>query len=387
MAPVLNRYDIVEYQEIPFSRVAINDVVYFKKKNKHLMQRVIYRKNSHIIVQADANTSSYIKISKKEFLGVIVGIKQGEDTVPLDSIYLLQSSVYWKEIQIITKVFNENNIVFVFLKGLPLHLFYEKSIPRRIYADCDLLIAKKDVMRVRKTLIRMGYQKVRKTFLNRTEKMKKKIVEEDYAKEVNGIQVVFDVHHEPAFLMTELVNLNYMYPQELIDKYADHLLTNRRKVSIKGHSLPLLSIEDQIVYLFIHLFHHNFRGTYRYNILLELLNKRFNEKKVLAIINNFKLVNFIYPGFILLSKYYAFDANISAGDFAISDKIKKFVRKNILQTPIFIGEDRIDGGVGRFKLIFHLSPNSLKEKILVFLDRQVFYSIIWVIYRKIIKNA
>jgi hypothetical protein len=67
--------------------------------------------------------------------------------------------IWNQEIIKIKRAFEEENIDFVFLKGLPLHLYYEKTHPKRIYADCDVLINKKDFLEAEKIIIKFGYKK------------------------------------------------------------------------------------------------------------------------------------------------------------------------------------------------------------------------------------
>ena len=70
---------------------------------------------------------------------------------------MLQSSTYFSEIIKIKQALEKNGVEFVFLKGLPIHLYFEKSFPRRIYGDCDLLISPDHGNTVDLILIKLGY--------------------------------------------------------------------------------------------------------------------------------------------------------------------------------------------------------------------------------------
>ncbi|PIR79400.1 MAG: hypothetical protein COU26_01335, partial [Candidatus Levybacteria bacterium CG10_big_fil_rev_8_21_14_0_10_36_30] len=96
----------------------------------------------------------------------------------------------------------------------------------------------------------------------------------------------------------------YLYPQKLLEDFTKSLLNNKRIVEIGDGKFPLLSLEEQIVYLFLHLFHHNFRGGYRYDILVKILGMPFDKNKLIHIITEYKLTNFVYPGLMLLNEYY-----------------------------------------------------------------------------------
>ncbi|MFN4212726.1 MAG: hypothetical protein ACK4FL_02050, partial [Microgenomates group bacterium] len=55
----------------------------------------------------------------------------------------------------------------------------------------------------------------------------------------------------------------------------------------------------------------------------------------------------------------------------------------IKKTNIFDDEPRIKAGINRFKNLFFLSPQPLWRKFLVFFNRQVLYSLFWVLWRKL----
>jgi len=69
--------------------------------------------------------------------------------------------------------------------------------------------------------------------------------------------------------------LESLYPQVFIDRLTDKFLKNKRIVKIQNESFPILSNGNLILYLALHFFHHNFRGTFR----LEFLHKIMVEEK------------------------------------------------------------------------------------------------------------
>ena len=46
---------------------------------------------------------------------------------------------------------------------------------------------------------------------------------------VSGIPVVFDVHFEPVFLMTQLGGMNALYPSQLLAQLGDKIIKNGEK--------------------------------------------------------------------------------------------------------------------------------------------------------------
>ena len=71
----------------------------------------------------------------------------------------MQSTLYFQEIVRIKAALEKQNIEYVFLKGLPVHLYYEKTHPRRFYLDADIFSAKRKFYCTQKLLIKNGYKK------------------------------------------------------------------------------------------------------------------------------------------------------------------------------------------------------------------------------------
>lgn len=388
MFPLLQDEDIVYFRKISFSAISTNDIICFRQKNRLITHRVVYKKGKYVITKGDNNPISDGKVLQSRILGRVSKVKRGNQSFNIEDLYLFQSSIYFEEIRRVVGLFKKKGIDHLILKGLPLHLFLEKKHPRRIYADCDILVAKKDIFRANKLLLNEGYQKVDISLSVKHKKLKDKEVEESYAKLISRYPIVFDVHEEAAFMMTQLGKLEYLYSQKLLEKFTKSLLNNKRIVGIKGVNFPLLSLEDQIVYLFLHLFHHNFRGGYRYDILVKILNCRFDESKLINTINIYKLNNFVYAGLVLLQVYYPNEKYEKLLDLlSVSKQVKKYVKEKIIPTKIFDDEERIGGGVRRFKLIFYLSPESFLKRILTVFNKQVLYSIYWVLFDKIRKSV
>jgi len=383
MMPILQDGDVVSIQKVSLESLRINDIICFRQKNRLVTHRVVYKTKSYVITKGDNNPVSDGKILKNKILGKISAIERKEQKFDIDDLYLFQSSIYFEEIKRVVGMFKKAGIDQVILKGLPLHLFLEKKHQRRIYADCDILVAKKDCFRARNLLKNEGYQKVDFPLSSKHKKLKDKDVEESFVKKISGYTVVFDIHYEAAFMMTQLGKLEYLYPQKLLEDFTKSLLNNKRIVEIGDGKFPLLSLEEQIVYLFLHLFHHNFRGGYRYDILVKILGMPFDKNKLIHIITEYKLTNFVYPGLMLLNEYYPDEKYQKLfGLLTVSKQVRKYVSKKVLPIRIFDGEERIGAGTKRFLLIFNLSPRPILIRYLTILNKQVLYSIYWVLVNK-----
>lgn len=384
MTPLLQDGDIVSIEKIQFNKININDIVCFKS-NEHLVtHRVVYKKKNYVITKGDNSFQSDGKIRPQHILGKVNSAKRGKKSIDLKSFYLLQSSFYFGEIKKIIDIFKKNRIDCVILKGLPLHLWLEGQYPSRVYIDCDILVAKKDVKKAIRCLKNEGYKPFNTSFTQKHREIKDKIVEEGFVKYVLGFPVIFDIHHEPAFLLTQIGKLEYLYPQALIDDFSSDLLSNKRVVEIEGENFPLLSIEHQIIYLFLHMFHHNFRGAYRYDLLSKFLKLSFNKNKLFTIIQKYKFSNYIYPGLILLNTYYPQKKVREILDsIKVSYAVKRFTKRYISNTLLFDEEEHVGGGIRRFWLIFWLSPRNIFIRFLTCFNRQVVYSLYWISLRKL----
>jgi Peptidase S24-like. len=138
MLPILRPNDIVYFKKIPFLKIKVNDLIIFKKKNQLITHRVIYKTKKYLITKGDNNPNSDGKIYPKQILGRVYQVKRNGQIFKPETFYLIQSTHYFSEIVKIKNEFDKENINYVFLKGLPLHLYFEGTHPKRLYADCDV---------------------------------------------------------------------------------------------------------------------------------------------------------------------------------------------------------------------------------------------------------
>ena len=377
MYPLLHDGDVIYINRVNFNRIKINDLVCARKKNKMFTHRVIYRTKNYLITKGDSNVSADGKIYVRNMVGKVYKIKRNGEIIDPESLYLIQSSLYFKEIVKVKKAFEKENLNFVLLKGLPLHLYYQGIHPRRFYADCDLLIERNRFKKATRILKNLGYVKF-DTSLSRTQKrLRDKEVEIDFLKIVNGFPILFDIHLEAAFLMVQLGQIDRLYPQKLIDAFTAKLLQEKRHIDINIQRFPILSKENLFIYLVLHLYHHNFQGTHRFDLIKKLINKEeLKYSTILETISKFRLDNFIYPCMFLFNKYYKLrNASIPLNGLRPSTAAIRLTKRNIRSVNIFDDEDRISSGVKRFENAFFLSPNNYLRKSLIFLNKQVLYSI------------
>lgn len=386
MAPFFKDGDVLEIKKIPFSKIKVNDFITFKKsgtfnfrasenqgsaKQVLITHRVIFKSKQFLITKGDQNLKSDGKIYPRQILGKVINTPE---------FYLIQSSLYFNELVKITNVLNKDDIDFVFLKGLPIHLYFEKTHPQRLYADCDLLIKNKDLPKLAKILKKLGFTPSPKSLSINN----KNHSELSYQKYLNNFPIILDIHLQAVFLMTQINNLDPLYPQKLLNQFTQDLLENKQIVKIDSHFFPILSTQNLILYLALHLFHHNFRGYFRYEFLNNIIsNEKINFNDLAKKITKYKLKNFVYPVFLLLKKHYSTPLPHQFLKSIQPDKrILKLIKRKILKVNIFEDELRIKSGVERFKNLFDLSPNPLLKKFLLIFNPQVLYSFYWVLRRR-----
>lgn len=385
MFPFFIDGDVLSIRKIRFEKIGIDDFVTFKTgRGIYITHRVIYKhpKKNYLITKGDTNLRHDGKVAAKQIVGKVVSVKRHGKIINIENIYFFQSSLYFEEIIKIAHLFSDRKIDFLVLKGLPLHLYFEKKIPSRIYADCDILIDKDKLHAVERIFKRQGYYRVKDELHGVLNKLKDKQIEISFRKFIHNIPVIFDVHLEATFLMTQLGSLNFLYPQEKINSFTKHLLANKCEIKINHENLPVLKTESLIIYLALHIFHHNFQGYNRYSLLLKILQgRKINFKKIAEIISEYRLLNFTLPVFMILKKEFFVKTELMNSS-PIPIKTLDYIERNIMTMDIFNDEDRVSSGMRRFKNIYFLSPEPPVLKIFTFLSPQVLFSVYFSMVKK-----
>jgi len=424
MQPLFYENDLLFYLKVQYYKIAVNDLILVKKNNNFFTHRVIYKSYKYLITKGDNNFLSDAKIYPKQIIGKVYQVKRNGQVFDPENLYLLQSTLYFQEIVKIKRSFEKEKINFVFLKGLPLRLYYEKTYPRRIYLDCDVLVDKKNYLEAEKILIKDGYQKAYLYWSKKVKKLHKKEIEATFYKKQSELIIAFDIHLQLVDLsIVHLGHFDDLYPQKLIDQLTADLLKTKRKVRINPDLIGvnnefffILNTKYLILYLALHIFHHNFRGAFRFQFLDKVIRKEIfrvsrlrsgnpfrlavttnlttsryrplNRQTLNELITKYRLQNFVYLVFVLLKKYYktplpnSFLKSIQPSGFMNFMDFIDF--KNL---SIFDDEPRIKAGITRFKNLFFLSPRRWQNKVLIFVNPLVVYSILWVLIKKLFSSS
>jgi len=373
MHPLLIKNDLIYLEKIK-GKLEVNDIVLIKNRGNLLIHRIIYKKGSYCITRGDNNLLSDGKIQIRQIIGKIIKVKRDGNLFKPEDIYLLQSTLYLREIRKFIKILRKNNINHVFLKGLPIHLYYDKRHAKRLYFDCDILVDRKKLYKIDEILLKLGYKKLDTDLSPDIKKGAASYQEMSYRKIVSGFPVNFDIHYDAVFMMTQLPHLEALYPKKLLDKFTDELLNEKRNIKLNDEYFYILKPEFLIIYLALHFFHHNYRGAFRLELLHKVILQSGHDNKNIFLtvsdrIKAYRLENFVYPAFILLEKY--FDTNLP-GFFINSIKpISPMKMSKINKLNIFDSQPRIKGGIDRFIYLFRFSPEPIYKKMWVFFNRYV----------------
>lgn len=384
MLPLLRPNDQLFFKAITFKQSKIDDLVLFKQKQAFVVHRVIYKGKDFLISKGDNNLRSDGKVLPAQVIARVIKIKRADEVFGIDDLYLIQSTLYYQEIIKIKRQLEDSGINYVILKGLPLHLYYDKTHPRRLYADCDILIHSPQLSRAEAVLTKYGYRRVRKElspFLARLRKHEPELV---FLKVVKSFHITIDLHQEVVFMMTEFGSLNGLFSSSLLKQLTGNMLKTKCLVRVSNQSFFILAPKQLVIYLTLHLFHHNCRGAFRYAFLDKIIRHySFSVQEWQAIgiyAKRYMLESFIAPVFAVLRKHY----NTPIPDFFVyqlSNINTNKLFRNELQ--IFDDETRIEAGVTRFKNILLLSPQPWYKRVFALFKPVVFFSGLWIFGHKV----
>lgn len=381
MLPLLQSNDVLYYKKISFAKTKVNDLIIVKKHDKSIAHRVIYKNKKYFVTKGDNNREPDEKIYPNQFIAKVSEIKRNGQIFNPESLYLLQSTLYFQEIVKIKKTFEREKIDYVFLKGLLLHLYFEQQYPRRIYADCDILVNKSFFKQIDAILQKIHFKKKKEDFKRFQTFVGKDEKEVTYYKKIHGLWIYLDIHSEITFL-THQVPIPFPSLQKTVNQITERFLNKKKIVLIKRIPFPVLDQDDLIFYLLLHFFTHNYSGIYRLEFInsiissLKKMSPLYWEKLYKSAYSN-GLLNFIIPGIYLLYKYYHVKRPfiVLQKKYYRSTMYALFIYKYICkETSLLNSPYSID--VERFKhasLIFFLYDKFFLYKLVYFLNPRLLF--------------
>ncbi len=351
MSPLLLSVD----KPIPESikKLKTDELIIFKQKNKLIFHRLIYISPNQkiIITKGDNNFFPDSPINKSKIIGKVRQIKRQNRIISPSSIYKIQSSLYLKYLnQIVTKL-HQQQINFIFLKGIPLHLYINNHIPYRIYADNDLLIHRSDFAKVEKIFTNLGFYPAETTHSTQI----------NFIKDTHPFPIVIDLHLEPAISFTKITSLAKLTPTTKLTKYLFHHL---QTFTYQNISYPILDNETLLFYLLLHLFHHNFRGYHRFQLIHNLIiRKPINWQKFQQLTLKLNYQSIIYPGLKLIQKLYLPNLSLPYLKPSIASRLSTLYLLHLPPTYFFITQTRFQAAHQRLLFTLLLAPSSISYKI------------------------
>ncbi len=386
MEPVFKEGDVLYSKKISLKKIKKDDFLIFLKNKQLLCHRVIYLGHTHVVTKGDNCLRSDGKVYANMIVGKVVEMKRHNTRMNPSQLFLIQSTLYFEEIVKIVRALEKDGVRYVILKGLPLHLYYEKTYPKRFYADCDLLIDKYYIQRVTRIMKKYGYSIYDQSLSQIHSSLRTKQTEIVFKKNISSLDIYFDIHLEVDWMSQQIGRLDVFYPQNQIEKLTEEFLESRRQIVVNRESFYMLPPPYLFTYLALHLFHHNVRGVFRYDIMDRVvrMEMRKSHKSICTsdvIINQYKLNALVFPVFQILK--HRFNTPIPAAFLRSVMPRSDIQRRHIqtlTQTDIFDNESRLRAGVNRLFHLFILSPNPWWKKILIVLYPQILFSILWFTY-------
>ena len=377
MFPLLRNGDTVEYLHVPFHVIKLNDIVLMYQSNMFVTHRVIYKTQTSCITRGDNNASADPPIKKGRIIAKVVRFKRRGAWHSVQDVYRAQSALYLHEIQKVETILRLYKVPHVFLKGVLISLHYEHTVPQRIYADCDILVRRSEWSILQNIFSLLGYTLQDKSLFTKQKDIQH-TPEISYFKEVYKTLVVFDVHFEPVFLMTQLGGMGLLYPPKPLKHLGEQIITRGKHRMIQGSSYTMCDDPDQVLYLALHLFHHNYTDSVRYQLLDAVIRRSTTKemwRALITTIKEYRLDGYVYLVFVLLKKYYKTPLPPSFIPTITPPPFKKWIAHKIAKrTNIFSQDTRAKAGITRFILIFLLSPEPMWKKIFLFVHPEVVHT-------------
>jgi len=346
-----------------------NDIVVFKKDRKFIAHRVIYERFGKIVTKGDRNLKDDGFIEKGEIFGRVTAIRRREDNLLINHFYLSQSSSYLRELSKIAKAFAGARVPYVFIKGLPIHLFIKDAVPKRLYIDADILIKKTSAALAHKVLGKLGFSKVSEGEAFGV--LGREPTQLTFYKNISPFPVVVDLHLDIALGFTRATAVNDLLPN--LDKFTDLIFKESVSYKVGKVSFRIPKKEFIFIILLIHFFHHNFKGSSSLNFMKEVLAKgKLDFKKLTGIVSRFRLKNFIFPSALIMNKFYP---GSLPKDFL--EKIKPDLPRTVVSGLFsliswpFSEEERVIAGMKRFMLIIILSPKKVSDKLKILFKKEL----------------
>ncbi len=367
MLPIIHDNDFLF--NIKKSKYFLDDVVSFKSNLKSITHRITYINNSIFYSKGDNNLKNEGPLSISLILGKVEYVIRNKTKIPLSLIYRTIFDKYVFELSKINNELNQKKINFVYIKGPINHLYYKKEIPNYFYCDCDILINKKNFIFLKKILLKNKF-KFKKTLNNANQF--------SFFKYNNKIAISLDIHIKPGIFFTSYGYFNkYFASKKYLNTLTNIFLKNRIFFNYSNSSFPLLNTESQLLYLYIHFYHHNFLGIEKIR-LTQFIVKITNLNKFVTLVKKTNTQKIIRKS---IEIEYTLKKNKKIR------RMYKLLFKKEIPSSInvnYLSVSKLKNRILRFYYVFKFSNASFLKKIQIFFD-PFFYKIFFNLFFKLLR--
>lgn len=343
----------------------LNDIVVFRKEGRFIAHRIIYiYPDGSFQTKGDNNLKSDGKIKRGRILGKVEKVIRGSQSISLTHVYLSQSSTYLRELSLLNKALRKAKIAHLLLKGLPLHLAYGGRLPQRLYFDADILVTRKDFPKVERIFAKLGFAPIKPELLGKKVAGFSQI---SFVKKVAPFAVVIDLHFSPGVGFTKATDLNRLIPS--LSLYTKGLFAGAKEVRVEENLYPMLAKEDLVLYLLLHLFHHNYQGIHRVEFIDRLIRtSRPDMDIVVSKARKYGFEYFIYPSILVVNRFFK--------TIGLPENLKpsypvRLIAKLVQDSSIFDEDKKAVEGIKRFLFTFCLSRVSIFTKFSVLFSKDI----------------
>lgn len=211
---------------------------------------------------------------------------------------------FTKELINLMELMEQNEIRAIPLKGPLLGMKVYSDVSLRTSKDLDILVDIKDIEKVEKILLHIGYKRIEPNF-SLTLKQRELIIKKYHHFEYYNSKL--DIH----------IELHWRYDSDCFVFDFEELWKQRGEITISGHAITTLSPEDNFVYLVFHGAKHGwFRLKWLCDVYELIKNNQLDWEKVMEKGKELEILHMIYQCMILVEGIFKIE---------ISNYIKKLI--------------------------------------------------------------
>lgn len=253
-----------------------------------------------------------------------------------------------KELTFLFRIFRENEIPLIVLKGIPLSQELYNSPYLRPTSDIDLLIKKRDLEKACSLLTQAGYKTRENKIIDITKIPPKR--QGRHLPDLKKENIKLDLHRT-------------LTPENWDFDISENFFWERTyEVKIDFNNFTTLNPELLFIHLCIHAIEHSFMFILLYDISLTTKKYELDWNKIYLLSKRYKLSTFIY--YILLQSIKIYDVDLPKNIFLKFKKdssiIKLFILKKLnFPESVGMGKDR-----AKFRVLKSICPRSFVFRIL-----------------------